>query len=127
MPTQRDYSCALLLNAKTSTTGVTTGSFVDLGSSPSIAKRECKVLVISNSKSGTLALDYILYESTTNGVATADTVAYTADTTAQITADGVKEYHYWITKRYVKMVVTTLSVTTSDNVVATIQYLNRSA
>ena len=133
MPTQRDYSVKLLLNS-VGTTTITTGSAVDLGASPSIAKRECKVILLA-STNRTLdatftSCPYQLQENTTSA-STGFTDCYTADTTA-VLSTGLSvapvEVHYWVTKRYVRMMIPTAPTTggTGASVLATIQVLNRS-
>jgi hypothetical protein len=125
MPTQRDFSVKLLENS-IKTTAATTATYIDLGASPSIAKRECKVILMS-SGTGTAAVDYQLMEcATTGGTYTA---CVTADTTAALaTSQSVApiEVHYWVTKRYVRMEHDTAGAQTGASISSYIQILNRS-
>ena len=126
MPTQRDYSVKLLSNT-IKTTAATTATYIDLGSSPSIAKRECKVILLS-SGTGTASVDYMLQECATTGGTYTD--CYTADTTSALgTSQSVApiEVHYWVTKRFVRLQFATAAAQTGANLSGTIQVLNRTA
>ena len=125
MPTQRDYSVKLISNT-IKTTAATTATYIDLSSSPSIAKRECKVIIMS-SGTGTAAVDYQLQECATTGGLYTDCV--TADTTAALgTSQSVApiEVHYWVTKRFVRLIFATAAAQTGANISSLLQVLNRS-
>ena len=127
MPTQRDFSVKLLENS-TKTTAATTATYVDLSDSPSIAKKECKVVLIANG-TGTAAIDYKLQECATTGGTYTDCAISGADTTAAIsTSQSVTpvEVHYWVTKRFVRLIHSTAAAQTGADIAAWIQVLNRS-
>lgn len=127
MPTQRDYSVKLLENS-IKTTAATTATYIDLSDSPSIAKRECKVVLLA-SGTGTAAVDYQLQECATTGGTYTNCAISSADTTAAIsTSQSVApiEVHYWVTKRFVRLIHATAGAQTGANIAAFIQVLNRS-
>ena len=124
---QKQYSMNTLLNLAGQTNAVA-GSAVDLGSSPSIGRREVKVIVGSQIlTAGTFPITLTECD-TTNGTFAAVAGDTITSPTATQAAQAVAEFHVQPTKRYIKASVGTVSGTgAAANLLVLLQTLKRAA